>query len=416
MTIQEITLPPITPGAKIKVVWVWGWGNKALNRIIQQWIDWVEFVAVNTDAQDLAANLSWTKVNIWINITKWLWAWANPEIWRKSAEESENEIKQALWDADMVFITAGMWWGTGTWAAPIIAGIAKSMWILTIWIVTKPFSFEWKKREANAEEWVVKMRENVDTLIIIPNDKIFNIADKKTTFAQAFQMIDKVLYLGIQWISDLITKPWDINIDFADIKEIMLNSGNALLGIGYWAWEKRAVDAARQAIENPLLETNLDGAKKVIFAVSGWSDLTPMEVQDAAQVVQEILDPEANMIWWMSFDDSFEDEVKVTIIATWFSEQAKSKWPRRVVVDNLWRPLPRERTSENFVLRWVRQWQWQQEQEGDLPKKWFTAHLIDDNSEPTTNDAFRAPDNSGEDRETPAFIKRQLSDSENKDS
>ena len=415
MTIQEITLPPITPGAKIKVVWVWGGGNKALNRIIQQWIDWVEFVAVNTDAQDLAANLSWIKVNIWINITKWLWAWANPEIWRKSAEESENEIKQALADADMVFITAWMWWGTGTWAAPIIAGIAKSMWILTIGIVTKPFSFEWKKREANAEEWVVKMRENVDTLIIIPNDKIFNIADKKTTFAQAFQMIDKVLYLGIQWISDLITKPWDINIDFADIKEIMLNSWNALLGIGYGAWEKRAVDAARQAIENPLLETNLDGAKKVIFAVSGWSDLTPMEVQDAAQVVQEILDPEANMIWWMSFDDSFEDEVKVTIIATWFSEQAKTKWPRRVDVDNLWRPLPRERTSENFVLRWVRQWQWQQDQEDDLPKKWFTAHLIDDNNEPATNDAFRAPDNSKEDRETPAFIKRQLSsDSENK--
>ena len=414
MTIQEITLPPITPGAKIKVVWVWGGGNKALNRIIQQWIDWVEFVAVNTDAQDLAANLSWTKVNIWINITKWLWAWANPEIWRKSAEESENEIKQALWDADMVFITAWMWWGTWTWAAPIIAGIAKSMWILTIWIVTKPFSFEWKKREANAEEWVVKMRENVDTLIIIPNDKIFNIADKKTTFAQAFQMIDKVLYLWIQWISDLITKPWDINIDFADIKEIMLNSWNALLGIGYWAWEKRAVDAARQAIENPLLETNLDGAKKVIFAVSGWSDLTPMEVQDAAQVVQEILDPEANMIWWMSFDDSFEDEVKVTIIATWFTEQAKTKWPRRVITDNLGRPLPRERSSENFVLRWVRQWQ--QDQDDNSPKKWFTAHIIEDNNEPATNDAFHAPDNSGEDRETPAFIKRQLSDSENKDS
>ena len=414
MTIQEMTLPPITPGAKIKVVWVWGGGNKALNRIIQQWIDWVEFVAVNTDAQDLAANLSWTKVNIWINITKWLWAWANPEIWRKSAEESENEVKQALADADMVFITAGMWWGTWTWAAPVIAWIAKSLWILTIGIVTKPFSFEWKKREANAEEWLVKMKENVDTLIVIPNDKIFNVADKKTTFAQAFQMIDKVLYLGIQWISDLITKPWDINIDFADIKEIMLNSGNALLGIGYGAWEKRAVDAARQAIENPLLETNLDGAKKVIFAVSWGADLTPMEVQDAAQVVQEILDPEANMIWWMSFDDSFEDEVKVTIIATWFTEQAKTKGPRRVAVDNLWRPLPRERSSENFIGRGVKLWQ----DQNDISSKWFTAHIIDDGNEavkPITNDWFRSPDNTNEDWETPAFIKRQLSnDSENK--
>ena len=416
MTIQEITLPPITPGAKIKVVWVWWGGNKALNRIIQQWIDWVEFVAVNTDAQDLAANLSWTKVNIWINITKWLWAWANPEIWRKSAEESENEVKQALSDADMVFITAWMWWGTWTWAAPVIAGIAKSMWILTIGIVTKPFSFEWKKREANAEEWLVKMKENVDTLIVIPNDKIFNVADKKTTFAQAFQMIDKVLYLGIQWISDLITKPWDINIDFADIKEIMLNSGNALLGIGYGAGEKRAVDAARQAIENPLLETNLDGAKKVIFAVSGWADLTPMEVQDAAQVVQEILDPEANMIWGMSFDDSFEDEVKVTIIATWFTEQAKTKWPRRVITDNLGRPISRDRNSENFVIRGVKQWQ----DQNDSSSKWFTAHIIDDGNEPIkpiTNDWFRSPDNTNEDWETPAFIKRQLSnDSDNKDS
>ena len=304
MTIQEITLPPITPGAKIKVVGI-GWGgNKALNRIIQQGLEGVEFVAVNTDAQDLAANLSASKVNIWMNITKWLWAGANPEIWRKAAEESENEIKQALGDADMVFITAWMWWGTGTWAAPVIAWVAKSMGILTIGIVTKPFGFEWKKREENATDWLLKMKDNVDTLIVIPNDKIFNIADKKTTFRQAFEMIDKVLYLGIQWISDLITKPWDINIDFADIKEIMLNSGNALLGIGYWAGEKRAVDAARKAIENPLLETNLDGAKKVIFAVSGGSDLTPIEVQEAAAVVQEILDPEANMIWWMSFDDS----------------------------------------------------------------------------------------------------------------
>ena len=410
MSIQEITLPPITPGAKIKVVWVgWAW-NKALNRIIQEWLEGVEFVAVNTDAQDLASNLWSTKVNIWMNITKWLWAWANPEIWRKSAEESENEIKQALNDADMVFITAWMWWGTGTWAAPVIAWIAKSMWILTIWIVTKPFSFEWKKRESNAEEWLVKIKENVDTLIVIPNDKIFNIADKKTTFKQAFEMIDKVLYLGIQWISDLITKPWDINIDFADIKEIMLNSWNALLGIGYWAWEKRAVDAARKAIENPLLETNLDGAKKVIFAVSWWSDLSPYEVQEAAQIVQEILDPEANMIWWMSFDDSFEDEVKVTIIATWFNEQAK--WPiqKKVKTNTRWDPI-RPRQPENFITRWVNQtiWWYTANQNGfsSTQNWWFSTSNVDNTPE-LTNDAFRAPDNSEEDRETPAFMTKQL--------
>ena len=407
MTIQEITLPPITPGAKIKVVWVgWGW-NKALNRIIQQWLDNVEFIAINTDAQDLAANLSPSKVNIWMNITKWLWAWANPEIWRKSAEESENEIKQALGDADMVFITAWMWWGTWTWAAPIIAWIAKSMWILTIGIVTKPFSFEWKKREENAIDGLSKMKDNVDTLIVIPNDKIFNISDRKTTFKQAFEMIDKVLYLGIQWISDLITKPWDINIDFADIREIMLNSGNALLGIGYWAGEKRAVDAARKAIENPLLETNLDGAKKVIFAVSGGSDLSPYEVQEAADVVQKILDPEANMIWWMSFDDSFEDEVKVTIIATWFNEQADSS--RKVVrTDTFWRPI-RSKQPENFITRSVNETIW-----GFTTTQTpgFSSSSID--TPEISNNSFRAPDNSEEDREIPAFMKKQLNNWEDK--
>ena len=406
MTIQEITLPPITPGAKIKVVWVWWGGNKALNRIIQQWIEGVEFIAINTDAQDLAANLSSSKVNIWMNITKWLWAWANPEIWRKAAEESENEIKQALGDADMVFITAWMWWGTGTWAAPIIAWIAKSMGILTIGIVTKPFSFEWKKREENADEWLVKMKDNVDTLIVIPNDKIFNISDRKTTFKQAFEMIDKVLYLGIQWISDLITKPGDINIDFADIKEIMLNSGNALLGIGYGAWEKRAVDAARKAIENPLLETNLDGAKKVIFAVSGGSDLSPYEVQEAADVVQKILDPEANMIWGMSFDDSFEDEVKVTIIATWFNEQADSS--RKVVrTDTFWRPI-RPQQPENFITRAVNQTTWW----FTASQNWFSSSNID--APDVTNNSFRAPDHSEEDREMPAFMKKQLNNWEDK--
>ena len=284
--------------------------------MIQEGLQGVEFVAVNTDAQDLATNLAQKKVNIGLNITKGLGAGANPEIGRKSAEEDEMNIKSVLQDTDMVFITTGMGGGTGTGAAPVVASIAKEMGILTVGIVTKPFSFEGKKRATNAEEGLKKMKEVVDTLIVIPNDKIYTLVDKKTTFKQAFTMIDKVLYLGVQGISDLITKPGDINIDFADIREVMLNSGNALLGIGYGAGEKRAVDAARKAIENPLLETNLDGAKKVIFAVSGGMDLTPVEVQEAAAIVEEILDDDVNMIWGMSFDESFEDEVKVTIIAT----------------------------------------------------------------------------------------------------
>ncbi len=383
MVIQEVN-PEFIPGAKIKILGVWGCGNKAIDRMITEGLEGVGFVAVNTDAQDLARSLADTKVNIGLNLTKGLWAGANPEIGRKSAEESEMEIKAVLQDTDMIFITSGMWWWTGTWAAPVIANIAKNMWILTVGIVTKPFSFEWRKRETNAEEGLKKMKESVDTLIVIPNDKIFTVIDKKTTFKQAFTMIDKILFLGVQWISDLIVKPGDINIDFADIKAVMTDSGNALLGIGYGAWEKRAVDAARKAIENPLLETNLDWAKKIIFAVSGWHDLTPTEVREAASIVEEIIDPEANFFWGMTFDESMEDEVKVTIIATGFEEQSKEtilKTPKR---DMLGRSIKRE--SENFITRITKE----------------------ETSNSSNQESEIDLDTVEEDIETPAFIRRSL--------
>ena len=382
MVINEI-MPEFIPGAKIKVFGVGGCGNKALNRMIQEGLTGVEFVAINTDAQDLATNLAQQKVNIGLNITKGLGAGANPEIWRKSAEEDEMNLKSEMQDTDMVFITAGMGGGTGTGAAPVVASIAKSMGILTVGIVTKPFSFEGKKRSINAEEGLKKMKEVVDTLIVIPNDKIYTLVDKKTTFKQAFTMIDKVLYLGVQGISDLITKPGDINIDFADIREVMLNSGNALLGIGYGAGEKRAVDAARKAIENPLLETNLDGAKKVIFAVSGGMDLTPIEVQEAAAIVEEILDDDVNMIWGMSFDESFEDEVKVTIIATGFEEQSKEPILKPVQRNFLGQKIETpKRESENYITRGLRN--------------------TETKPEPET---VKEPE---EDTEVPAFLRRQM--------
>ena len=381
MVINEI-MPEFIPGAKIKVFGVGGCWNKALNRMIQEGLTGVEFVAVNTDAQDLATNLAQQKVNIGLNITKGLGAGANPEIWRKSAEEDEMNLKSVMQDTDMVFITAGMGGGTGTGAAPVVASIAKSMGILTVGIVTKPFSFEGKKRSINAEEGLKKMKEVVDTLIVIPNDKIYTLVDKKTTFKQAFTMIDKVLYLGVQGISDLITKPGDINIDFADIREVMLNSGNALLGIGYGAGEKRAVDAARKAIENPLLETNLDGAKKVIFAVSGGMDLTPIEVQEAAAIVEEILDDDVNMIWGMSFDESFEDEVKVTIIATGFEEQSKEPILKPVQRNFLGQKIEMpKRESENYITRGLR------------------------NTETIAEPEVKE---SEEDTEVPAFLRRQM--------
>ncbi|MBP7841753.1 cell division protein FtsZ [Patescibacteria group bacterium] len=347
MTIQEIR-PEFIPGAKIKVIGCGGAGNKALNRMITEGLEGVEFLAVNTDAQDLATNLANRKINIGLNITKGLGAGAEPEIGRKAAEESSDEIKASLHDADMVFITCGLGGGTGTGSAPVIAEIARSMGILTVGIVTKPFSFEGNKRSTNAEEGLKKIKAAVDTLIVIPNDKIYNIVDKKTTFKQAFTMIDKVLFLGIQGISDLIIKPGDINIDFADIKKVMKDSGNALLGIGYGAGEKRAIDAARKAIENPLLETNLDGAKKVIIAFTGNHDLTPIEVQEAVSIVEEILDTNAEIIWGMTFDESFEDEVKVTVIATGFEEQSNENIIKKPNRDILGRKV---RGSENFITR-----------------------------------------------------------------
>ena len=328
MAIQEIT-PDFIPWARIKVIWI-GWaGWNTVNRMVQEWIDWVEFIAVNTDAQALENNLANDKINIWLNLTRWLWAWANPEIWRKAAEENIDEIKRYLDDTDMLFITAGMWGGTWTGAAPVIAQAAKELWILTVWVVTKPFSFEWKRRLENAIEWLSRIKEWVDTLIVIPNDKIFNIIDKKTTFKSAFNMIDRILHLGVQWISDLVIKPGLINIDFADILAIMKESGTALLGIGYGEGENRTVDATRQAIENPLLEAKLEWAKNIIFAVTWSEDLTPTEVQEAAWIIENIAADDANIIWWMSIDENYEQDVKVTIIATWFPETIQDdiiKW------------------------------------------------------------------------------------------
>ena len=347
MAIAEFN-PDLISGAKIKVIGV-GWaGNNAVNRMVAEGMTWVEFVAINTDAQDLAKSLSSTKVNIGMNITKGLGAGTDPEMGRKAAEESSDAIKQMLDGSDMIFVTCGLGGGTGTGAAPVIASMAKEMGILTIWVVTKPFSFEGKKRFTNCEDGLKKMKDAVDTLIVIPNDKIFSLVDKKTTFKQAFTMIDKILFLWVQGISDLIMKPGDINIDFADIRTIMKDSWNALLGIGYGAGEKRATDAARKAIENPLLEANLDGAKNVIFAVTGGNDLTPIEVQEAAAIVEELCDPDVNLIWGMTLDESYDDEVKVTVIATWFTsyeENTSLKKPQR---DDLWRKLG---GSQDFISR-----------------------------------------------------------------
>ena len=376
------------PGARIKVIWVGGAGNNALNRMIKEHLQWVEFVAVNTDAQALANNLAPKKINVGINLTKWLGAWANPDNGRKAAEESVDEIKAVLYDTDMLFITCGMGWGTGTGAAPVIGQIAREMGILTIWVVTKPFGFEWNSRFNNAYEGIEKMKASVDALIVIPNDKIFNIVDKKTTFNQAFLLIDKILLLGVQGIAELITRPGLINIDFADIKTIMANSGTASLGIGYADGENRAVEAARQAIENPLLESRLSGAKKIIFAVTGGNNLTPIEVQEASKIVEEIADPDANIIWWMTIDDDYnDDEVKVTIIATGFQSEQETALTKPTQRDLLGRRID---PNTNF--------------KASKSSSFFDRAL----KESEAADKPQSPVQPQEDTETPAFLRRKV--------
>ena len=368
MAIQEVN-PEFIPGARIKVIGVWGGGCNTINRMIQEGLEGVEFIAVNTDAQALENSLAPVKINIGLNLTRGLGAGANPEIGRKAAEENLDEIKRHLADTDMLFITAGMGWGTGTGAAPVIAQLAKEMGILTVGVVTKPFSFEGKRRLENAIEGLQKLKEGVDTLIVIPNDRIFNIIDKKTTFKQAFSMIDRILHLWVQGISDLIVKPGLINIDFADISVIMKDSGTALLGIGYGEGENRTVEATRQAIENPLLEAKLEWAKNIIFAVTWGDDLTPTEVQEAASIIENIAAEDANIIWWMTLDENYDQDVKVTIIATGFPENTQTEIIKGASKANPFRtPTPNNNTKGNdFVTKALNTSKEEKKENPDIP-------------------------------------------------
>jgi cell division protein FtsZ len=321
---QEI-MPDITPVAMIKVIGVGGGGCNALNRMIKANLRGIEFIAVNTDAQALYHNEAPLKLNIGKATTRGLGAGSNPDIGRQSAEESVDEIRQALEGADMVFITAGMGGGTGTGAAPVIADIAKEMGILTVAVVTKPFSFEGHRRKTQGEEGLENLKNKVDTLITIPNDKILSIIDKKTPITEAFTVVDDVLRQGVQGIADLITVHGMINVDFADVKTVMENAGSALMGIGYGTGENRAVEAAKAAIESPLLELSIDGAKGVLFNITGGNDLSMFEVDEAARIITEAADSEANVIFGAVINDSYTGEVKITVIATGFDDTPQER-------------------------------------------------------------------------------------------
>ena len=306
--------------AEIKVIGVGGGGNNAVNRMITASLQGVDFVTVNTDSQALQLSRAGNKVQIGLKITKGLGAGANPEIGAKAAEESREELAKVLKGADLVFVTAGMGGGTGTGGAPIVAEVAKEMGALTVGVVTRPFTFEGRKRAMQAEKGIEELKSKVDTLITIPNDRLLQVANKDTTMHEAFSIADDVLRQGVQGISDLIAVPGLINLDFADVKTIMTNAGSALMGIGEATGKNRAVDAASKAISSPLLETSIEGAKSVLLNITGGINLTLFEVNEAAGIIAEAVDPDANIIFGAVIDETLKEAIRVTVIATGFDQ------------------------------------------------------------------------------------------------
>ncbi|MFA5854488.1 MAG: cell division protein FtsZ [Patescibacteria group bacterium] len=317
--------PAVETFAKIKVVGVGGSGNSAVNRMILSKIRGVEFIAVNTDVQALHHSHAPVKLHIGKTVTRGLGAGMDPEMGKRAAEESANEIREALKDADMVFVTCGLGGGTGTGAAPVVAEIARDLGALTVAVVTRPFAFEGAKRRDVAEAGYKELKDRLDTIITIPNDRVLGLIDKTTSLLDAFKIVDDVLRQGVQGISELITVPGLINVDFADVKAIMLGQGSALMGIGRGAGEGRAIEAAKQAIASPLLEVSIDGARGILFTVTGGPSLGMKEVADAAAVITEKADEGAKVIFGAVIDESMKDEIKVTVVATGFDNQERSQ-------------------------------------------------------------------------------------------
>lgn len=325
--------------AQIKVVGVGGGGNNAVNRMIEASLKGVQFVAINTDKQALYNSKAEYKIQIGEKLTRGLGAGANPEVGQKAAEESRDDIYNALQGADMVFVTAGMGGGTGTGAAPVVAEVAKEMGILTVGVVTKPFTFEGKRRMFHADSGISELKGKVDTLVTIPNDRLLQVVEKRTSIVDAFKMADDVLKQGVQGISDLIAIPGLVNLDFADVKTIMFERGLAHMGVGNASGEDRAQEAARQAIHSPLLETTINGAKGVLLNITGGPSLGLFEVNEAAEIISEAADPDANIIFGAVIDENLKDELRITVIATGFDDSAQRT---TVVVESKEEPVKKE--------------------------------------------------------------------------
>ncbi|MDM5189611.1 cell division protein FtsZ [Bacillus sp. DX4.1] len=371
--------------ANIKVIGVGGGGNNAVNRMIEHGVQGVDFIAVNTDAQALNLSKAETKMQIGGKLTRGLGAGANPEVGKKAAEESKEQIQEALRGADMVFVTAGMGGGTGTGAAPVVAQVAKELGALTVGVVTRPFTFEGRKRATQAATGIAAFKENVDTLIVIPNDRLLEIVDKNTPMLEAFREADNVLRQGVQGISDLIATPGLINLDFADVKTIMSNKGSALMGIGFGSGENRAAEAAKRAISSPLLETSIDGAQGVIMNITGGSNLSLYEVQEAADIVASASDPEVNMIFGSVINEGLKDEIVVTVIATGFDDSISIQPPK---------PFTRPTTATNHA---------QQQQPVAQPQKQREIKREVKREEPIAHDRNTDSD----DIDIPAFLRNR---------
>lgn len=377
--------PEITPVARIKVIGVGGGGGNAVNRMIKASLKGVDFITVNTDAQALYHSEAPSKINIGKATTRGLGAGSNPSTGKQSAEESSEEIKSLIEGADMVFITCGLGGGTGTGAAPVIAELAKELGILTVGVVTKPFTFEGPRRKSQAEEGLQALKEKVDTLITIPNDRILSIIDKKTPITEAFTVVDDVLRQGVQGISDLITIHGMINVDFADVKAVMENAGSALMGIGYGSGENRAVEAARAAVSSPLLEMDIEGAKGILFNITGGNDLSMFEVDEAARIITEASDPDATIIFGSVINDNYTGEVKITVVATGFDEEAKR------------RKMQQSAQFKNPLANSNGQPQQESLVEDNKPKTGFNTPSLDGLSDSSENEL-----------DIPAFIRRKM--------
>lgn len=389
--------PAIETFAKIKVVGCGGAGGAAVNRMVEAGVKGVEFIAVNTDVQALHYNKAAKKIHIGKSITRGLGAGMNPELGRSAAEETQNDIRDALKDTDMVFVTCGLGGGTGTGASPIVAEIARDLGALTVAIVTKPFAFEGAQRKNIAERGLTELADKVDTIITIPNDKLLQVIDKKTSLLDAFTVVDDVLQQGVQGIAEVITIPGLINVDFADVKAVMANAGSALMGIGQASGENKAIEAAKTAISSPLLEMSIEGARGILFTITGGTNLGMNEVNEAAKIVTASADEDAKIIFGANIDPKMKDELKITVVATGFDSQASGPQGRVSAEQGY--------TPSNFIKKEDER----RDEQVSTPKP-KSSSLSAAQAEPAKKKEVPGPETSDEDDDLgiPAFIRKKM--------